>query len=399
MACGEHGFGRMAEPEELLAAIEGFFERSGLMSGRRALVTSGPTHEPIDPVRFIGNRSSGKQGHAIATALAQLGAQTTLVSGPTHLPDPAGVSVVHVETAEQMLSACRAALPVHVAVCAAAVGDWRAKTPAARKIKKTKGKPPAFAMIENPDILASLAAAGNQRPRLVVGFAAETDKVVAHAKAKLKAKGCDWIETDLQLSRDQSVLAFHDDTLNRLTDQRGPVESFDLAELQRTRVLVGRFPDQADTHICSISRPLTSSRAATSLRVPSRNCSEAIILSALGSNSLDTPISISSHRVPGAWRPLGRYGMSPGMCSEQICLAAAMFGLGTSISHENLPRRAGSSMSARLVDAMTATSLRCMPSISASRVPRKRSSWKPDTCPRVLPIASISSKKAIPGPS
>lgn len=193
MACGEHGFGRMAEPEELLAAIEGFFERSGLMSGRRALVTSGPTHEPIDPVRFIGNRSSGKQGHAIAAALAQLGAQTTLVSGPTHLPDPAGVSVVHVETAEQMLSACRAALPVHVAVCAAAVGDWRVKTPAAGKIKKTKGKPPAFAMIENPDILASLAAAGNERPDLLIGFAAETENIVEHARAKLQAKGCDWI--------------------------------------------------------------------------------------------------------------------------------------------------------------------------------------------------------------
>ena len=193
MACGEHGFGRMAEPEELLAAIEDFFERSGLMSGRRALVTSGPTHEPIDPVRFIGNRSSGKQGHAIAAALAQLGAQTTLVSGPTHLPDPAGVSVVHVETAEQMLSACRAALPVHVAVCAAAVGDWRVKTPAAGKIKKTKGKPPAFAMIENPDILASLAAAGNERPDLLIGFAAETENIVEHARAKLQAKGCDWI--------------------------------------------------------------------------------------------------------------------------------------------------------------------------------------------------------------
>ena len=193
MACGEHGFGRMAEPEELLAAIEDFFERSGLMSGRRALVTSGPTHEPIDPVRFIGNRSSGKQGHAIAAALAQLGAQTTLVSGPTHLPDPAGVSVVHVETAEQMLSACRAALPVHVAVCAAAVGDWRVKAPAAGKIKKTKGKPPAFAMIENPDILASLAAAGNERPDLLIGFAAETENIVEHARAKLQAKGCDWI--------------------------------------------------------------------------------------------------------------------------------------------------------------------------------------------------------------
>jgi phosphopantothenoylcysteine decarboxylase/phosphopantothenate--cysteine ligase len=193
MACGEYGFGRMAEPEELLAAIEGFFERSGLMSGRRALVTSGPTHEPIDPVRFIGNRSSGKQGHAIAAALAQLGAQTTLVSGPTHRPDPAGVSVVHVETAEQMLTACRAVLPVHVAVCAAAVGDWRVKAPAAGKIKKTKGKPPAFAMVENPDVLASLAAAGNERPDLLIGFAAETENIVEHARAKLQAKGCDWI--------------------------------------------------------------------------------------------------------------------------------------------------------------------------------------------------------------
>ncbi len=193
MACGEYGLGRMAEPAELLAAIEDFFTRQGLMAGRRALVTSGPTFEPIDPVRFIGNRSSGRQGHAIAEALAQLGAQTTLVSGPTHQPDPAGVSVVHVETAEQMLAACRAALPVHVAVCAAAVSDWRVKASAPEKLKKTGGTPPTFEMTENQDILASLAEAGNERPDLLIGFAAETEKIVDHARAKLSAKGCDWI--------------------------------------------------------------------------------------------------------------------------------------------------------------------------------------------------------------
>jgi phosphopantothenoylcysteine decarboxylase/phosphopantothenate--cysteine ligase len=156
-------------------------------------VTSGPTIEAIDPVRYLANRSSGRQGHAIAQALARLGAATMLVSGPTRLDDPPGVQVVAVESAEEMLAACQAALPVEVAVCAAAVSDWRVKTQSGQKLKKNGGTPPQIELAVNPDILASLSAAGNQRPRLVVGFAAETEKVVAHAKAKLKTKGCDWI--------------------------------------------------------------------------------------------------------------------------------------------------------------------------------------------------------------
>lgn len=193
LACGEVGSGRMAEPLEIIAQIEHFFGTAAPLSGRRALVTSGPTHEPIDPVRFIGNRSSGRQGHAIAAALARRGATTLLVSGPTAERDPAGVTVTRVETARDMLEACRAALPVDVAVCAAAVADWRPAAAADSKLKKAKGKPPSLSLVENPDILASLAARGNGRPRLVIGFAAETEKVAENAMAKRARKGCDWI--------------------------------------------------------------------------------------------------------------------------------------------------------------------------------------------------------------
>ncbi|MFA7431235.1 MAG: bifunctional phosphopantothenoylcysteine decarboxylase/phosphopantothenate--cysteine ligase CoaBC [Rhodospirillaceae bacterium] len=193
LACGEVGSGRMAEVPEIIAAIETFFATGKPLAGRRALVTSGPTHEPIDPVRFIANRSSGKQGHAIAAALAELGADVTLVSGPVTLPNPPGVRVVAVESARDMLAACRKAVPVDIAVCAAAVADWRVEA-AGQKIKKqTDGAPPALTLAENPDILATLSAAGPDRPALVVGFAAETENVVAHARAKLARKGCDWI--------------------------------------------------------------------------------------------------------------------------------------------------------------------------------------------------------------
>ncbi len=193
MACGEYGFGRMAEPGEILAAIETFFAAEARLGGRRALVTSGPTYEAIDRVRYIANRSSGRQGHAIAAALTRLGAETTLVTGPTRLADPAGVSVVHIESAEQMLAASQAALPVDVAVCAAAVSDWRAAGISEQKLKKNGGEPPRLELATNPDILASLAGTGNARPRLVIGFAAETENLVAHARAKLEKKGCDWI--------------------------------------------------------------------------------------------------------------------------------------------------------------------------------------------------------------
>ncbi len=193
LACGEVGSGRMAEVPEIIAAIETFFTADQPLKGRRALVTSGPTHEPIDPVRFIANRSSGKQGHAVAAALAALGADVTLVSGPVTLADPPGVRTVRVESARDMLDACSRALPVDIAVCAAAVADWRVEA-AGQKIKKQAGgAPPALTLAENPDILATLSAPGAQRPTLVVGFAAETESVIAHAQAKLARKGCDWI--------------------------------------------------------------------------------------------------------------------------------------------------------------------------------------------------------------
>jgi len=193
LACGDVGAGRMAEPDEILAAVAALLAGRRPLTGRRALVTSGPTHEPIDPVRFLGNRSSGKQGHAIAGALARAGAQTVLVSGPTALADPPGVEVNHVVTARQMLAACRQALPVDVAVFAAAVADWRPEATAPNKLKKDGAGPPPLELVENPDILATVAAAGPHRPHLVVGFAAETRDLEEHARAKLKAKGCDWI--------------------------------------------------------------------------------------------------------------------------------------------------------------------------------------------------------------
>src|SRR5262245_39794577 len=193
MACGEFGLGRMAEPAEILAAIESMLTTDGALKGRRAIVTSGPTHEPIDPVRYIGNRSSGRQGHAIAAALARHGAATILVTGPTAEPDPPGVEIRHVETADEMLAACRSALPADMAVCTAAVADWRLAKPVDQKLKKNGSKPPRLELALNPDILAALADGGNLRPRLVVGFAAETENVVDNAIAKRKAKGCDWI--------------------------------------------------------------------------------------------------------------------------------------------------------------------------------------------------------------
>jgi phosphopantothenoylcysteine decarboxylase / phosphopantothenate---cysteine ligase len=194
MACGEWGPGRMAEPEEIISAIEAYFARRGRLHGRRALVTSGPTREPIDPVRYISNRSSGRQGHAIAETLALFGATTTLVSGPTALADPPGVTVVPIETAVEMLAACEAALPVDVAVCVAAVGDWRVAQPSRQKVKKMAGAPtPSFQLSENPDILATLSRSPERRPRLVIGFAAETTRVVENALSKRDRKGCDWM--------------------------------------------------------------------------------------------------------------------------------------------------------------------------------------------------------------
>lgn len=192
MACGEYGPGRMAEPEAIFAAIQAALA-DGPLAGKHVLVTSGPTHEPIDPVRFIANRSSGAQGTALAAALRDLGARVTFVTGPAQVPPPDGVAVVRVETAAQMLAAVQAALPADAAVFAAAVADWRVANASAQKMKKDgSGKPPALKFAENPDILASISK-GKARPRLVVGFAAETQDVVAHAIAKRQRKGCDWI--------------------------------------------------------------------------------------------------------------------------------------------------------------------------------------------------------------
>ncbi len=194
---GEAGPGRMSEPLEIVAAIEELLRRAQNdrpLAGRHVIVTSGPTHEPIDPVRYIANRSSGKQGHAIARAAAELGARVTLVSGPVSIADPADVDVVHVETAQEMLAAVEAALPADIGVFAAAVADWRVASASGQKIKKEKGAAaPSLTLVENPDILKTIASRGPMRPALVIGFAAETENVVEFAKKKRKAKGCDWI--------------------------------------------------------------------------------------------------------------------------------------------------------------------------------------------------------------
>lgn len=201
LACGETGPGRLLEVDEIITALQDFFNaKAGRMAGFRALVTAGPTREALDPVRFISNRSSGKQGYAIAAALRDLGFRTILVSGPTALSAPDGVERIEVETALEMEAAVLSSLPVDVAVCTAAVSDWRSAAPARQKIKKGGEGVPNFNLVENPDILAELAQVEKNRPRLVVGFAAETNNIVAHAKAKLERKKCDWI-----LANDVSV--------------------------------------------------------------------------------------------------------------------------------------------------------------------------------------------------
>ena len=201
LACGEVGAGRMSEPLEIVAAAENIIAGqptgqpvAAPLKGRRAIVTSGPTYEAIDPVRYLANRSSGKQGHAIAAALAGLGAEVVLVAGPNNQPDPSRVTIRNIESAAQMLAACEAALPADIAVCAAAVADWRVAGEAEQKMKKDgSGRPPALNLVENPDILATLSQMNGGRPSLVVGFAAETEKVVDHAQSKRTRKGCDWI--------------------------------------------------------------------------------------------------------------------------------------------------------------------------------------------------------------
>jgi phosphopantothenoylcysteine decarboxylase/phosphopantothenate--cysteine ligase len=214
---GEAGLGRMAEPLEIVDAAYTLLRgSSGALAGVRILVTSGPTHEPIDPVRYIANRSSGKQGHAIAEAAARAGANVTLVSGPVSIPDPRGVNIVKVESARDMLAAVEAALPADVTVFAAAVADWRTTANSREKIKKTGKGTPELALVENPDILSSVAHRKTRRPKLVIGFAAETERVVEHAQAKLARKGCDWILAN-DVSPETGIMGGDSNTIHLVT--------------------------------------------------------------------------------------------------------------------------------------------------------------------------------------
>ncbi|GEP02057.1 bifunctional phosphopantothenoylcysteine decarboxylase/phosphopantothenate--cysteine ligase CoaBC [Methylobacterium oxalidis] len=255
MAEAEHGPGRMAEPAEICAALEamlaegaapaglGFLagrKAPGSLAGRRVLVTSGPTHEPIDPVRYLANRSSGRQGHAIAAAAAAAGAAVTLVSGPVSIPDPVGVSVVRVETAREMLAAVEAALPADLAVFAAAVADFRPAEARAAKIKKDGSGPPPLALTENPDILATVAGLTAGRPRLVVGFAAETDTVIDYARAKIARKGCDLIVAN-DVSPEGGVMGGASNTVH-LVARDGSVETWPTLDKDEVaRRLVAHF--------------------------------------------------------------------------------------------------------------------------------------------------------------
>jgi phosphopantothenoylcysteine decarboxylase / phosphopantothenate---cysteine ligase len=241
---GEAGIGRMAEPLEIVAAALPLIAHAageGALTGKRMIVTSGPTHEPIDPVRYIANRSSGKQGHAIAAAAASAGAEVILISGPVHLPDPPGVEVVKVASAQDMLDAVNKALPADVAVFAAAVADWRPAEAQSNKIKKGEGATPKLVLKENPDILATVAHDASRRPRLVIGFAAETDRIIDHAKAKLARKGCDWILAN-DVSAESGVMGGDRNTVHLVTAQG--VESWPQQSKEEVaRTLVGRIAE------------------------------------------------------------------------------------------------------------------------------------------------------------
>jgi phosphopantothenoylcysteine decarboxylase / phosphopantothenate---cysteine ligase len=237
---GEAGVGRMAEPLEIAAAADAMLRGAGSLGGLRMLVTSGPTSEPLDPVRVLANRSSGKQGHAIATAAAAAGAEVVLISGPVNLPDPPGVAVVHIETARQMLAAVEKALPADIAVFAAAVADWRPQQASQSKIKK-HGRPPTIELVENPDILSTVAHRKSGRPPLVIGFAAETDNVIANAKAKLKKKACDWILAN-DVSPETGIMGGDSNTIHLVTVDG--VESWPPQSKEEVaRALVARIAD------------------------------------------------------------------------------------------------------------------------------------------------------------
>ena len=221
----EHGDGRMAEPLEIVAAVEAMLSDAAEprpLAGKRVVVTAGPTHEPIDPVRYIANRSSGKQGFAIAAAAQAAGAEVTLISGPVELEDPPGVAVTHVESAREMLHRVEAALPVDIAIFAAAVADWRVANEGEQKLKKTAGGMPPLQLVENPDILATISKPGERRPPLVIGFAAETEHLIDNAKAKLKRKGCDWIVAN-DVSPTTGVMGGARNTVHLLTRTDGEI--------------------------------------------------------------------------------------------------------------------------------------------------------------------------------
>ncbi len=225
MACGETGPGRLSEPDQIVQAIQAVLHvKKGPLSGKSVLITAGPTHEPIDPVRYIANRSSGKQGYALAEIAASLGADVTLVSGPTKLSPPAGVRIIEIETAREMRDATLANLPVDIAICAAAVADWRVKKSAGQKMKKSKDGLPVLDLAENPDILASLSDLKDNRPHLLIGFAAETETVIDHAKKKLKKKGCDWIVAN-DVSAEGNVFGNDETSIHIITKES--VESFE----------------------------------------------------------------------------------------------------------------------------------------------------------------------------
>jgi phosphopantothenoylcysteine decarboxylase / phosphopantothenate---cysteine ligase len=241
---GEAGIGRMAEPLEIAAAAMAMLRKTGPLTGRRVLVTAGPTSEPIDPVRFIANHSSGKQGYAIAAAAAGAGADVVLISGPVHLADPPGVTVVRIETARQMLDAIEKSLPADIAIFAAAVADWRVDRPSGNKIKKQQGGPPTLKLVENPDILSTIAHRKSDRPQLVIGFAAETDHVIANAQTKLAKKGCDWILAN-DVSPQTGIMGGDVNTIHLIT--AGGVEDWPpQSKNEVARALIGRIAASFD---------------------------------------------------------------------------------------------------------------------------------------------------------
>ena len=241
MACGEFGPGRMAEPDEILDAIAALIHPDRRLAGIKAILTAGPTYEPIDPVRYIANRSSGKQGYAIASALADAGAETTLISGPVELDPPARVKLVRVETARQMWAASEAELPADIAICAAAVADWRTESTSPSKLKK-RNTAPTLALVENPDILAGLSRHPSLRPKLVVGFAAETDNVVANAGMKRLAKGCDWIiANDVTANAQGASVMGSDNNRVHLLTASGAEAWPELSKIEVARRLVDRI--------------------------------------------------------------------------------------------------------------------------------------------------------------